>query len=689
MGDGVSDSLQPDILLVDDHASSRIAIRAALATLDATVTEAGSGSEALDALLSHQVDVAILDVRMPDMNGFELAELMRKSPRTRSIPILFVTGAEEPGRVFQGYEVGAVDYLSKPVDPLVLRSKVAVFLELSTSRRQLAARVADLEAALEAERRSRGALQQAEALAKQRLAELEALYETSPIGLCVFDENLRWVRVNQRIAETNGKPAEEHIGKTPSELVPDVGAQAEEALRTILRTGERLDFEMTGTTAAQPGVQRAWSEHWVPIKDASGRVIGISVAAEEITEKRQSEERLRIAMEEAQRASAQLLEADRRKNEFLAVLSHELRNPLAPIRNSVYILERAIPGGEQAKRAREVIDRQAQHMTRLIEDLLDVTRISRGKITLQRERVDLCALARGTAEDHRDVYARNAVALRVEVPDEPLWIHGDPTRLAQAIGNLLTNSAKFTSRGGETILTVAASTPHEATVRVKDNGAGMSAETLQHLFEPFVQAAQTIDRTRGGLGLGLALVKGFVEMHGGTVAARSDGEGQGAELTITLPLLVPVRPTLSVVPAPSAGTPAGRRVLIIEDNVDAADSLKEALELGGHEIAVAFSGPEGVEAARRVKPDVVLCDIGLPGLDGYGVARALRADADPDVRSSLLIALSGYALQEDVATSKEAGFDRHVAKPPSLTVLEKLLAEGPGPQDRLPRRRAR
>ena len=370
-----------------------------------------------------------------------------------------------------------------------------------------------------------------------------------------------------------------------------------------------------------------------------------------------------------------LLEADRRKNEFLAVLSHELRNPLAPIRNSVYILERAAPGGEQAVRARQVIDRQAQHMARLIEDLLDVTRISRGKVVLQRERVDLNAIARGTAEDHRETFARNGVYLQIAEVDQPLWIIGDRTRLAQVIGNLLTNATKFTPGGGKTVLTVETSASH-AVVRVRDNGAGMSAETQEHLFEPFVQGAQTIERTHGGLGLGLALVKGLVELHGGTVIAHSEGEGRGSEFVVTLPLHAPqVAPTADGGGSRVPQHAEARRVLVVEDNVDSAESLREALSLSGHEMTVAYSGSQGLEAARANRPDVILCDIGLPGIDGYELARAIRWDSDPELRRTFLVALSGYALPEDVAKSREAGFDRHIAKPPSIDALEKVLNE--------------
>lgn len=378
---------------------------------------------------------------------------------------------------------------------------------------------------------------------------------------------------------------------------------------------------------------------------------------------------------EPKRAEQALRDANRRVNEFLAVLSHELRNPLAPIRNSVYILDRIVSAGEQARRAIGVIDRQAQHMTRLVEDLLDITRISRGKINLQRERLDLCTLVRRTAEDHRELFTRNGIALHVALPEQPVWVYGDPTRLAQVIGNLLSNSAKFTPRGGTASLTIDVSAQYsEAVIRIRDNGVGMSADTVNRLFEPFMQATQTLERTRGGLGLGLALAKELVEMHGGRITAKSEGEGRGAEFCVSVPLN---SATLERMNQPSSvpGSPNARRVLVIEDNVDAAESLREALEVCHHEVLVARTGPEGVEAARLLKPDAILCDIGLPGLDGYGVAQALRADPDPALRSVLMVAVTGYALQEDIARSKAAGFDHHIAKPPHMDAIERLLAQ--------------
>jgi PAS domain S-box-containing protein len=370
-------------------------------------------------------------------------------------------------------------------------------------------------------------------------------------------------------------------------------------------------------------------------------------------------------------ARISLEEADRRKNQFLAVLSHELRNPLAPIRNSLYVLDRAEPGGEQARRAQAVIDRQVAHMTRLVDDLLDVTRISRGKIQLQRETLDFADVTRRAAEDHLSAFLASGVELEIASPESPVRINGDRTRVAQVMGNLLQNAWRFTPSGGRVSVSVEVDeTPGQAIARVRDTGAGIAPEMLPRLFEPFMQADTTLDRSKGGLGLGLALVKGLVEMHGGTVSVESEGLGRGAEFAVRFPLEAAQR----VADAPRSLVPVGgaRRVLVIEDNVDAAESLREVLEFGGHLVEVAHTGAAGIEGARAFRPDVILCDIGLPGMDGYDVARTIRSD--PQLRDTTLVALTGYAAPDDVAKAREAGFDLHVAKPPSMQEIQQAVS---------------
>jgi len=377
---------------------------------------------------------------------------------------------------------------------------------------------------------------------------------------------------------------------------------------------------------------------------------------------------LRGTVERLSASEEALREADRNKNEFLAVLSHELRNPLAAIRNSLYILERIEPDSGRAKRAQAVIDRQVGQLARLVEDVLDLTRISRGKMNLLTTAVDLGAVVRQAAEDHGAEFSSRGIQLAVHAAGGA-FVDGDPARLAQVTGNLLLNAAKFTPLGGQVSVSLGVD-GGKARLRVQDTGAGMDEETLGRLFEPFMQANMTLARTNGGLGLGLALVKRLVEMHGGAVSARSEGPGKGAEFTVELPVRSP--PPAGDPRPPTPQPRARRRVLVVEDNVDAAESLAEALALGGHEVVVAFRGVEGIEKARAWRPDVLVCDIGLPDMEGHEVARTFRGD--PDLSTVYLVALSGYALPDDVKKASEAGFHEHLAKPPNLSKLKDLLA---------------
>ena len=370
---------------------------------------------------------------------------------------------------------------------------------------------------------------------------------------------------------------------------------------------------------------------------------------------------------------AALRDADRRKNEFLALLSHELRNPLAPIKNSLYILERTLPSDHQSRRSLDVINRQVGQLARLVDDLLDVTRITRNKIKLQCQRLELNEVVRLTIDDLRSQFAKAAVNLEYYPAPDVVFVNADFNRLMQVVGNLLQNAAKFTGRGGSTSVTIhSEAIEHRAVIQITDTGLGIAPEVLARLFQPFMQAEQTLDRSQGGLGLGLALVKGLVELHGGDVRAHSAGLGKGAEFLVRLPLATDETPGLQ---PPEIVTTNRRRILIIEDNVNAADTLREALEFCKHEVTVAYSGLAGLATASEFKPEVVLCDIGLPEMDGYEIARALRADS---AHSGLfLVALSGYALPEDLHRAKEAGFDQHLAKPPSLEKIEELLASLP------------
>lgn len=391
-----------------------------------------------------------------------------------------------------------------------------------------------------------------------------------------------------------------------------------------------------------------------PIRDDSGHVVGSVAANMDVTELRA--------------AQAKLVEADRRKDEFLAMLSHELRNPLAPIRNSLYILDRVDPHGQQALNARQVIGRQVTHLSNLVDDLLDVTRIVRGKIELQRTTLNISELVKRTAEDYRAPIQARGLQLFISVSEGAWAVDGDETRLAQVIGNLLTNAAKFTPSGGAITLSVDADNEH-VFIRVLDNGIGIESDLLPNIFDAFTQANQHIARTDGGLGLGLALVKGVVELHGGNVFVSSTF-GVGTTFTVELPLVKTPRISSKELRPISGASTSLRHVLVVDDNMDCAESLVELVRIFGHTVEVAYDGKSAVTLAEANQYDLILCDIGLPGMDGYEVARRLRGKLPA---TTMLIAISGYAQPEDIHRSLEAGFNAHFAKPLNVDTIADLL----------------
>ncbi|MGZ5181245.1 MAG: hybrid sensor histidine kinase/response regulator [Ramlibacter sp.] len=490
----------------------------------------------------------------------------------------------------------------------------------------------------------------------QATAMLRSFIEAVPGVVYFKDLEGRMLLANRGVAELLGKPPEVFLGRTDRENLEDK-AQAEAVMandRRIMASGraEQLEEEVR----RPDGTPALWLSTKAPMRDEEGRVIGLIGASVDISERKRDEEALR--------------DSDRRKSEFLAVLSHELRNPLAPIRNGVHVLRRAPAGSPMAARALEIIGRQSDHLARLVDDLLDMTRISRGKIALQRDRVDLNELVRRAADDFSAMLGEGSVHLVTELAPGPLWLHADATRISQVIGNLLHNAIKFTPAHGTIRLSTRAA-GGTALLGVRDTGVGMDPGSVDAMFEPFAQGEQTLARSRGGLGLGLPVVKGLVEMHGGSISARSAGPGQGAEFVVVLPQADEPQPPATADGAP-ARAGAGRHVLIVEDNVDAARTLAELLELEGHVARVATDGRSAIALASQAVPDLVLCDIGLPDMDGYAVARAIRAE--PRLLATRLVALSGYAQPEDRRRSQDAGFDDHLAKPPDVDQLLQLIA---------------
>lgn len=368
-----------------------------------------------------------------------------------------------------------------------------------------------------------------------------------------------------------------------------------------------------------------------------------------------------------------LKETNRRRDEFLSMLAHELRNPLAPIRNALHVLRIRAGEGDGIEWPWKLVERQVQHLTRIVDDLLDVARLTRGRVVLRRERLDLVRLVRQCAEDRRGLLEAAGLRLSLELPETPVWVMGDATRLTQVVGSLLDNAAKFVPAGGQVAVGLGPEAgTSQAVLSVRDTGMGIEPEMLPHLFEVFTQGDRSLDRSQGGLGLGLAVARGLVELHDGSIEAASEGQGRGAEFTIRLPC-EPEPPALKH-GSPSAEPAAkGLRILVVEDNRDAAESLRLMLELCGHEVTLAHSGPEGVEAATAHRPDIVLCDIGLPGMDGFAVASTLRRN--PETAGTRLIAVTGYGRDADRRQALDAGFDAHLVKPVAPEeLLGKLVA---------------
>jgi PAS domain S-box-containing protein len=929
------------ILLVDDAPANLLALEAVLQTLGEPLVRAGSGQEALRRLRDADFAAVLLDVRMPGMDGFETARLIRAQRRSRRTPIIFVTADASDLSVEEAYSMGAVDFLTKPIVPAVLKAKLAFFVELHRSRQELqaaerkavqdraflsavleavedgivacgpdgtltlfnratrefhdvtaepptadkwareydlfgadgvtplppearplqralagevvrnaevviarpggtmryllasgqplydesgrnlgavvsmhdvsaqreaeAAREAaiaeqtrreEAEAAAELIRESRERLRESEqrvrlateaarlgvwvwepgtdtlswendrlfaifglersggenqaGLLRDRIAELvhpgdaarcaHALRQTVRSGAHLHfegrfyrrsDRALRWIELTGILQDatetsparvlgtaadiTDRKHAEEELRTSEAryrtlfesmdegfaiiEIIRDPGGRAVDY--RFLETNPAFE-KHTGMTQAVGRTMRELApdheEHWFqtygdvaaagrPVRfeneahalgrwfDVYATPLGaahpgkVALFFSDITERRRSEENLRRLAEE-------LAESDRRKTEFLATLAHELRNPLAPISNGLQLLRvpDADPGAKE--RARGMMERQLRHLVRLVDDLLDIARISSGKVELKKEQASLEAVLASAVESSLPLLDTAKHQLAVQVADPGLQVIADPTRLAQVVSNLLNNAAKYTPDGGRIELS-ARRDGAGVCVSVKDTGIGIPEESLPFVFEMFTQVGRNRERSQGGLGIGLALVRRLVELHGGTVTAESPGVGLGSTFTVRLPLAdASVLATAAPTPLP---TPEGApvfRVLVVDDNVDAAESLAALLELDGHETRVAHDGDAAIEQAREFRPEIVFLDIGMPGKDGYQVARELRGD--PGNRDTMLVALTGWGAQDDRARTKSAGFDHHLTKPAELPAVEALLAKMAG-----------
>jgi PAS domain S-box-containing protein len=404
-------------------------------------------------------------------------------------------------------------------------------------------------------------------------------------------------------------------------------------------------FAMEYRLRRQDGAYRWVLDNGVPVGGTADGFSGFIGSCVDITDRKQMEEALR--------------QADRRREDYLAMLAHELRNPLAPLRNGLHVLSRRPDDEELVTKTRATMARQIDNMARIVDDLLDAARVARGKVTIRKARLDLTDVVRTCVEDRRAVAEGNGLRLVFAAPTGAVWVDGDATRLSQVLDNLIHNAIKFTPKEGTITVTVTAD-GDAAVVRVRDTGTGIEPGLLPHLFQELTQADRSLDRSRGGLGLGLALVRGLVELHGGTVEAHSEGTGKGSEFVVRLNRASEPR-ALTEVPASPSSIGRKFRVLVVEDNPDSAESLRMLLDLSGYEVEVASTGPAGVEAAARFRPHAVVCDIGLPGLDGYQVAQILRKQ--PELAGTRLVAVSGYGRPEDVEKARRSGFHTHMTKP--------------------------
>jgi PAS domain S-box-containing protein len=498
----------------------------------------------------------------------------------------------------------------------------------------------------------------------------EAIFNTSPIGMYLLDSRLRLRRASRMTRETMsdivGLVGRDFIEVLRSLWPPEVAQHIESCFRHTLATGEPYSCAEFSEVRRDRGVREyyEWQIHRIALPEGGMGVVCYFVDIAQ---------RVRMAYE-LRRQAADMAEADRRKNEFLAMLSHELRNPLAPISNAVQLLGLQKPESKSQLHARSVIERQVTQLTRLVDDLMQVSRITTGRIQLRRQRLSLDGVVDRAIETARPMIDRRRHMLIVSPVPHPVWIDGDAGRLEQVVVNLLDNATKYMDEGGRIWVTLARD-GDDAVLAVRDKGEGIAPDMLSHVFELFTQAQRSLDRSQGGLGIGLSLVQRLVEMHGGTVTVQST-LGSGSEFTIRLPLAAAIAavaplPTAPVEEARMAPAATGLRVLVVDDNVDGAQTLASIMELEGHRVRVAHSGPAALREAAEYRPDVVVLDIGLPELNGHEVARRLRKL--PGLEGVVLVALTGYGQESDREESRQAGFDHHLVKPAEYEDLSEIL----------------
>ncbi|WP_437282411.1 ATP-binding protein [Sorangium sp. So ce375] len=634
------------VLLVEDNPDMRSYLRDVLATRW-TVEAVENGEAALCAARSRVPDLVLTDVMMPGLDGFGLLDALRADPATRLVPVVLLSARSGEALRVHGAEAGADDYLVKPFSVRELLARVGGRIEIARLRRQVAE---DVERLRESEQRFRSLADCAPMM----------IWMCGTSGRCEY-VNRTWLRFTGRSLEEeqgNGWLDAIHVQDRP--LVADACAAAIEA---------REPFTLECRMLRGDGESRWVVTQGAPRFGAAGAFLGFVGSSLDITERKRVEDAL--------------ADADRRKDEFLAMLAHELRNPLAPICVAVELIRLRSRGGPPDRHV-EVIARQTKTLMRLVDDLLDVSRITRRKIELHKERIDVMAAVVRAVESTREQIEARRHEIRLALPTDAVHVFADAIRLEQILVNLLTNACKYTDFGGHIGVTVE-QRGDRVELRVRDDGIGIAGEVLPHVFDLFHQADRSLDRAPGGLGIGLTIVRDLVALHGGSIEATSPGLGQGSEFIVRLPVATDERVPSAAdgatsAPSKNAAQPSPEarklRVLIVEDNVDAADTLADALLALGQEVWIASDGPHALRVAAEHRPDLVLLDIGLPGMDGYEVARRLR---EAGLCSGALVALTGYGQASDRRRAEAAGFDAHFVKPMSLDALAGVIDSAAAP----------
>ncbi|HET7402411.1 MAG TPA: response regulator [Usitatibacter sp.] len=693
-----------NILIVDDRLDKRVVFRTILEELDQNIVTASSGEEALRWLLDNECAVILLDVNMPGMDGLETAELIRSRRKSSHTPIIFITAFADEMHTAKGYSLGAVDYILSPVVPNILRSKVKALVQLHRLNAELRKR-ADERVALAREQAARTMAEESQRRASFLAEATQVMASSLDVDtilkgasdlvvpfladygavLVVADDGS--VRAH-RSASVAGW--EHYLGEHRAAFEATIEQELE---RVRGNAAPAFADRLAGPRGESVTEPPAGELHTFPLV-TRGKVRGALVLALGPSSRHLQGQDLSLADSVAGRAAASLdncllyeeiQNADRRKNEFLATLSHELRNPLAPMRAALHMLRSKPVEQEKAQTLLETMDRQVAQMTRLVEDLLDISRITRGAIELRREMLDVGAEVRNALESCQGALENRRHEVKVRLPETDARVVADRVRLQQILENLILNAVKYTEPEGRIEVSVEAQ-PTDVLIRVRDTGIGIAPDKLSQVWDLFVQVDESPERTRKGLGIGLALVKDLVKRHGGSVEASSEGLGKGSTFTVRLPRArqneVAVdtggHPVLAVeepaAPAPSHPPIAAgaHRVLIVDDNIDAAETLGMMLEILGHETHKAHDGNAAIQAAAEYRPEIIFMDIGLPGISGHEAASRIRKDLG--MTGVFMVALSGYGTEEDRRKSLQAGFDTHLVKPLDPAALPGILA---------------